>query len=92
MDVVVREPNHPKPTLLLEPTRPSLTVLFLRSVRVTVHLDDELGRGAVEVDDEWTDGVLVSELEVLDLTNTQGAPKGSFGRGWFATRLACAAQ
>jgi hypothetical protein len=67
VNVMVREPDHPKPTLLLEPTRPILVVLFLRSVRVTVHFDDEFRPGTVEVDDEWTDRVLMSEREVFDL-------------------------
>jgi hypothetical protein len=52
MHVVVREPNHTKPTLLFKPTRPTLIILFLRAVGVTVNLDDQLGRGAVEIDDE----------------------------------------
>jgi hypothetical protein len=43
VDVVVREPNHPKTTLPFAPMHSSFIVLFLCSVRVTVHLDDELG-------------------------------------------------
>jgi hypothetical protein len=69
VNILIREPNHPKSTLL-EPSRPRLVVLFLRSMRVTVHLDDELRSGTVEVHDERTDGVLVSEREALDLARS----------------------
>ena len=41
---------------------PGLVVLLLAEVHVAVHLDRELQRGAVEVDDVARDDVLATEL------------------------------
>ena len=63
-DFVVWEPNHAS-AVARELRGPPAVVLHRRGLVVltTIELDDQAGRTAVEIDDEWTDRVLTPELD-----------------------------
>ena len=53
-----------------------------------VEFDGEFVGGAIEVEDEGADGVLLAEAEVGELFVAEGLPEGAFGRGLVAAEVA----
>ena len=64
------------------------TIVLLIVLR-TIHLDDQLGRGAVEVDDVRWHGMLPAEPEASQLARTRASPQLVFRISRFAPKFAC---
>jgi hypothetical protein len=66
----------------------SIRVLVSSSlVDAAIHLDDQPGFLAVEVDNEASDGVLSAKPQTVELFVAQSLPKQIFGRRWFVAHL-----
>ena len=60
----------------------SIVVVFhLPIVDAAIDFDDEFVGGAVEVEDEASNGVLVTEFEVVELAFFEGLPEDLFSGG-----------
>jgi hypothetical protein len=67
-------------------------LLGLVVVDGAIDFDDEVGSGAVEVENERPDRVLITEAESSDLSITQRIPEYSFGRRQLAAESLCVLQ
>jgi hypothetical protein len=70
-----------------EPVGAPSIVLSLVSVLATVDLDDQLALQADEVDDEWTQRLLATELVAQHLAPAQPGPQGPLGVGHVLAQL-----
>ena len=68
-------------TVRFELLRSIVVVFHLPIVNASIDFDDEFVGGAVEVEDEASDGVLVAEFEVVELAFFEGLPEDLFGGG-----------
>jgi len=73
-DLAVGETYHPI-AVGHQPLCPFFVVDRLPRVRVPIHFNHELCLGTEEVDDVWTDGVLLSEVGGIHLPMTQMLPQ-----------------
>jgi hypothetical protein len=56
-----------------------IIVFHLSIVDAAIDFDDEFVTGTVEVEDEVSDGMLVTEFEVVELAFFEGLPEDRFG-------------
>src|SRR6185437_14382629 len=84
--VIVPEP-HNTTAARFQPARPPCVVILKYRMLATIDFDDELCRGAEEVDDVGSDRLLPTEAEAVELLAPQARPQPTLGIGRCAAQL-----
>jgi len=88
-DIVVPKAHDAKPSGL-EPCGAFAIGSDCEPMLSAIHFDNELKTRAIEIDDVWSQWMLPSEGEAVELIASQRTPQSLLGVGHIAAEISCA--